>query len=736
METEKIKSTEGEERKALLREYRKILRAANLTKNDEQARLIRKAFDTAQQAHSGVRRKSGEAYIFHPLAVARIVAEEIGLGKTAIICALLHDVVEDTDLDIDYIEDQFGKKVADIVDGLTKIEEVFDQSKSLQQENFRKILLTLADDVRVILIKIADRLHNMRTLESMRKDKQLKIASETLYIYAPLAHRLGFYNLKSELEDLSLKYKAPSIYNEISMKLQKSRAVRTRFINKFTNPIVRMLEKEGIDFEVESRTKSIYSIWNKMRKKSIPFEEVYDVFAVRFILNVPPEQEKALCWKTYSIITDFYRPNPDRLRDWISTPKVNGYESLHTTVMSPGGKWVEVQIRSKRMDEIAEKGFAAHWKYKEQSHTEGAIDRWISRIREILEEHETDAVDFVDDFKLNLFAKEIFVFTPKGDIKSLPHNATALDFAYDIHTELGNHCLGAKVDKKLVPLSHKLESGDQVEILRSKAQHPIPEWLNFTVTGKAKAAIKDYLKKEKRKVARKGEKILRDTFVDLKLDFSDSNLNALSTVFKTPSLTDIFFRFGKGELTAADIERLPQDGGQLKLKAGNKNNGAKTLEEIVEATRGKKDALVIGAGQRKLLYEVAECCNPIPGDDVVGFVTHEGIISIHRVSCENVVPIMSNHGYRIVKARWGEEQQISFQAGVEMSGFDRTGMVNEITRVISNKMDVEMRSISFDSTDGIFKGRVLVYVQDTAQLKNLQEKLSAVEGITKVNRIE
>lgn len=736
METKEPETKEQEERKALLREYRKILRVANLKKKDEQARLIRKAFDVAQQAHQGVRRKSGEAYIFHPLAVARIVAEEIGLGKTAIICALLHDVVEDTDLDIDYIEDQFGKKVADIVDGLTKIEEVFDQSKSLQQENFRKILLTLADDVRVILIKIADRLHNMRTLESMRKDKQLKIASETLYIYAPLAHRLGFYNLKSELEDLSLKYKAPSIYDEISTKLQKSKAVRTRFINKFTNPIVKILEKEGVSFKVESRTKSIYSIWNKMRKKSIPFEEVYDVFAVRFILDVPVETEKAMCWKTYSIITDFYNPNPDRLRDWISTPKVNGYESLHTTVMSPTGKWVEVQIRSERMDEIAEKGFAAHWKYKEQANHEGALDRWISRIREILEEHETDAVDFVDDFKLNLFAKEIFVFTPKGDIKSLPHNATALDFAYEIHTELGHHCLGAKVDKKLVPLSHKLESGDQVEILRSKAQHPIPEWLDFTVTGKAKAAIKAYLKKAKRRKAKTGEKTLREIFQDLEIEFTDSNLNALSIIFKTPTVTDLFHRFGTESLTRNDVERLPRENGVFQLKKSRNNNGIKTLEEIVEATRGKKDALVIGTGQRKLIYKIADCCNPIPGDDVVGFVSHEGVISIHRMSCENVVPIMSNHGYRVVKARWGEEQQLAFQAGIEMSGFDRTGMVNEITKVISNEMDVEMRSISFDSTDGVFTGRVLVYVHDTSQLKSLQEKLSAVEGITKVNRIE
>lgn len=736
METRESETREQEERKALLSEYRKILRVANFNKNDEQARLIRKAFDVAQQAHKGVRRKSGEAYIFHPLAVARIVAEEIGLGKTAIICALLHDVVEDTDLDIDYIEAQFGKKVADIVDGLTKIEEVFDQSKSLQQENFRKILLTLADDVRVILIKIADRLHNMRTLESMRKDKQLKIASETLYIYAPLAHRLGFYNLKSELEDLSLKYKAPSIYDEISTKLKKSKAVRSRFINKFTHPITKILEKDGVHFKVESRTKSIYSIWNKMRKKSIPFEEVYDVFAVRFILDVPLENEKAMCWKIYSIITDFYKPNPDRLRDWISTPKVNGYESLHTTVMSPTGKWVEVQIRSKRMDEIAEKGFAAHWKYKEQTHHEGALDKWISRIREILEEHETDAIDFVDDFKLNLFAKEIFVFTPKGDIKSLPHNSTALDFAYEIHTELGHHCLGAKVDKKLVPLSHKLESGDQVEILRSKAQHPIPEWLDFTVTGKAKAAIKAYLKKEKRKKAKAGEKKLREAFDALSIDFTDSNLNALSTIFKTATVTDIFYRFGTGSLNLTDIERLPRENGVLQLKKTRKGNGIKTLEEIVEATRGKKDALVIGAGQRKLVYKIADCCNPIPGDDVVGFVTHEGVISIHRISCENVVPIMSNHGYRVIKARWGEEQQIAFQAGIEMSGFDRTGMVNEITKVISNEMDVEMRSISFDSTDGVFTGRVLVYVNDTAQLKNLQEKLEAVEGITKVNRIE
>ncbi|MDR9397585.1 RelA/SpoT family protein [Salibacter sp.] len=734
MSTE-VQIDEEAEKKAIIREYRRLLRAAKVKKGDKDFSLIRKAFDIAREAHFDVRRKSGESYIFHPLAVARIVAEDMGLGTTSIACALLHDVVEDTDLEIEDIEDLFSEKIARIIDGLTKIEEVFEQGASLQAENFRKIILTLADDVRVILIKLADRLHNMRTLDHMRKDKQLKIASETLYIYAPLAHRLGLYNIKSELEDLALKYKIPSVYKDISTKLQKTKAVRTRFINRFTLPVRRELDKMGIEYEVKSRTKSIYSIWNKMRSKNIPFEEVYDLFAIRVIINTPLDREKADCWKVYSVITDFYQPNPDRLRDWISTPKANGYESLHTTVMSPTGKWVEVQIRSKRMDEIAEKGYAAHWKYKEDSQHEGALDEWISRVREVLESPETNAVDFVDDFKLNLFAKEIFVFTPKGDIKSLPHNATALDFAYEIHTELGNRCVGAKVNQKLVPISHPLDSGDQVQIVTSKAQTPKFEWLEFVVTAKAKSSIKASIREEKKKVGRKGRKMLEATFKELGIEFNDQNLHTLTQIHKISGKLELFYRVGKGSIDPAEIGKLTVHNGFIQQRSKTKKN-AKSLEEIVQKTRGKKDPLVLSTNQKQLNYKLSTCCNPIPGDDVVGFITNDGTIYIHRTNCPNVVPIMSNYGYRVVKAKWDKKEAVSFQAGIQMNGFDRTGIVNDITKVISNEMNVSMRSITFDNNDGVFEGKVFVYVNDTSHLKNLQDKLRNVEGVMKVNRIE
>jgi GTP pyrophosphokinase len=724
---------EESDKRLIVREYRKLLRSASM-QDPEDRKQVRKAFDIATEAHSGVRRKSGEPYILHPIAVAQICVSEIGLGPTSIVGALLHDVVEDTSMTIDDIEHLFGEKVAGIIDGLTKVEDLFDQPESLQAENFRKVLLTLADDVRVILIKLADRLHNMRTLGSMRKDKQLKIAAETLYIYAPLAHRLGLYNIKSELEDLSLSFKTPSLYHEIQSKLKKTKAVRTRFINRFTMPIKRELDKLGLSYEIKSRTKSIYSIYSKMRNKNIPFEEVYDVFAIRIIVDSPFDTEKTDCWKVYSIVTDFYQPNPDRLRDWISTPKANGYESLHTTVMSPTGKWVEVQIRSLRMDEIAEKGYAAHWKYKEQTHQESALDAWVGRIRELLENPETDAVDFVDDFKLNLFAKEIFAFTPKGDIKSLPHRATVLDFAYEIHTQLGHHCVGAKVNNRLVPASHQLESGDQVQIIRSKAQKPEAKWLETVTTAKAKSAIKTFLRSERKKVATQGDKILKEVFASLGITEREENIRILRGIFKLKSKTDLLFKIGSGEINRVSLEKLRVSKGKITYKA-QKTNALKTLEEIVEATRGKKDALVIG-NQTKLDYKLATCCNPIPGDDVMGFVTKDGSIYIHRINCPKTVPIMSNYGYRVVKAKWDSKESITFLAGLKLSGFDRTGLVNEITKVISAEMDVAMRSIAFESTDGLFEGTIMVYVTDTQHLKNLKEKISKIEGIMAVHRVE
>lgn len=727
---------EEQEKKIILNKYRSLLRAAHLKKNDPDKKLIRKAFDIAVEAHKGVRRKSGEPYILHPIEVAHIVTKDIGLGTTSIVCALLHDVVEDTDMTIKDIEVLFGDKVATIIDGLTKIEKAFDQSEktSLQAENFRKVILTMADDVRVIIVKIADRLHNMRTLESMRRDKQLKIASETLYIYAPLAHRLGLYNIKSELEDLSLKYKSPTIYNDIEQKLKNTKAVRTRFINQFTLPIKRALDNMNMQYEVKGRPKSVYSIWNKMRNKNIPFEEVYDVFAIRIILDSDLDSEKTDCWKVYSVITDFYRPNPDRLRDWISTPKANGYESLHTTVMSPSGKWVEVQIRSRRMDDIAEKGLAAHWKYKDKTQ-ESALDSWITRVREHLEDPELDAVDFVDDFKLNLFAKEIFVFTPKGDVKSLPHNATALDIAFEIHTELGKHCIGAKVNGKLVPISYQLKSGDQVEIITSKAQLPDPDWLNFVVSARAKAGIKKILKSERKKHEKNGRKILVSELEQRHIFADVENFEKLVEFFRAKNTQDLFYRASTNHLDFKRLDNIKHSKGKIEFNR-KKSPKTKTLDELLETFRGNKNASVsLGGSMSQFNYRLASCCNPIPGDDVVGFITGSGEIVIHRMSCPNTVKLMSNYAYRIVKAKWDNQEAISFMSGIKLTGFDRRGLINEMTKIISNDMNVDMRSITFDTNDGLFEGTVMIYVNDTAHLSDLMGKLKAIEGVDKVSRI-
>ncbi|MEX2596963.1 MAG: RelA/SpoT family protein, partial [Salibacteraceae bacterium] len=555
-----------EEKKAIAREYRAILKNSRRVVNDADKVLIRKAFDLAVDAHQETRRKSGEAYIFHPIAVARIVSEEIGLGTTSIVCALLHDVVEDTEINLDDIEGLFGKKVKQIIDGLTKMRGAqFSENVSMQAENFRKMLLTLSDDVRVILIKLADRLHNMRTLESMRPDKQQKIASETLFLYAPLSHRLGLYNIKNELEDLCLKYKEPDVYTEIEKALTKSKAVRTRFINQLIIPIKRGLEEQGLKAEIKSRTKSIFSIYNKMLTKNIALEQIYDVFAIRIILESTPEHEKADCWKAYSVVTDYYKPNPDRLRDWISTPKSNGYESLHTTVMSPTGKWVEVQIRTQRMDDIAEMGYAAHWKYKESA-SENALDEWIKKIRGTLQNPDPSALDFIDDFKLNLFSKEIFVFTPKGELKNLPQTATALDFAFEIHTEVGAKCIGAKVNHKLVPLSTELRSGDQVEILTSNKQKPKEDWLRYVVTAKAKSNIKSLLKEERKRVAGEGKQVLSRKLRNLKINENDTNLKKIQRFYKVTSAQELFFKVGKEQLDLTRLTNLKKEKGQLKYR--------------------------------------------------------------------------------------------------------------------------------------------------------------------------
>ncbi|MEZ4720816.1 MAG: bifunctional (p)ppGpp synthetase/guanosine-3',5'-bis(diphosphate) 3'-pyrophosphohydrolase [Flavobacteriales bacterium] len=722
------------ERKAMLREYRAILKNTRREISDADKLMIRKAFDLAVDAHKDTRRKSGEAYIFHPIAVARIVSEEIGLGTTSIVCALLHDVVEDTEINLDDIESMFGNKVRRIVDGLTKITGAhFGEDVSLQAENFRKMLLTLSDDVRVILIKLADRLHNMRTLDSMRHEKQQKIASETLYLYAPLAHRLGLYNLKSEFEDLCLKYKEPEVYQSIEQSLEKSKAVRTRFINRFTVPIKRGLEELGLTFEVKTRTKSVYSIYNKMVNKNIPFEEVYDVFAIRIIIDSRPETEKSDCWQAYSIVTDYYKPNPDRLRDWISTPKSNGYESLHTTVMSPTGKWVEVQIRTRRMDDIAEMGYAAHWKYKESA-SENALDEWITRIRETLENPDPSALDFIDDFKLNLFSDEIFVFTPKGELKNLPTGSTALDFAFEIHTAIGVKCIGAKVNHKLVPLSTKLKSGDQVEVLTSDKQIPKEDWLRFVVTAKAKSNIKSALKETKKRISEDGKEILERKLRHLKINFNEENIKRIQTYYKQPTPLELYFKIATEHINLNKLATLKKEGGELKYR----RTGKKKRQGITDIVRKfeKTSDIVIGENMDHFDYKLAPCCNPIPGDNVFGFLTAQDGIKIHRENCPNAIRLMSEQDYRIIKAKWTNQESLAFLAGIKISGIDQVGLVNDVTKVISSEYHVNMRSISFDTDDGIFEGTIMVYVNDTTHLTELMRKLRNISGVSTVSRMK
>ncbi|MEZ5172759.1 MAG: bifunctional (p)ppGpp synthetase/guanosine-3',5'-bis(diphosphate) 3'-pyrophosphohydrolase [Bacteroidia bacterium] len=734
------------EKKEILRRYSAILRALGDKADKQERALIRKAFDLALDAHKDMRRKSGEPYIYHPIAVAQITVSEMGLGATAVICALLHDTVEDTDVTLEDIRSMFGETEAKIIDGLTKIENVFDQSSSIQAENFRKVLLTLSDDVRVILIKLADRLHNMRTLDSMRRDKQLKIASETLFLYAPLAHRLGLYSIKTEMEDLGLMYTEPDVYEEIITKLKNTEEVRRRFISRFIHPIRNSLNEQGFQFDIKGRPKSIYSIYNKIKVKGIPFEEIFDIFAIRIIIDSPPETEKADCWRVYSIITDIYQPSPDRLRDWISTPRANGYESLHTTVMSPTGKWVEVQIRSSRMDEIAEKGLAAHWRYKEHDDAESGIDEWLHKIREMLDHSDSNALEFINDFKLNLFSEEIFVFTPKGELKTLPSGSSALDFAFDIHSEVGMSCIGAKVNNKLVPLSHKLKSGDQIEILSSSKQKPKEDWLNFVVTAKARSKIKSSLKEEKRHIADVGKEILEKKLKSAKVAMDQNAINNLIKHFKLPSALDLFYSIGEGIIKPDNIQKYArgeQDSWYKLLRNRFKRSGSDvsedkpvTLENIVQEVRGKSDMLVIGEDMQKIDYKLATCCNPIPGDEVFGFVTINDGIKIHKTNCPNAISLMSNYAYRIVKARWMNQQQIAFMAGIRVDGIDDVGIVNNITRIISNELNVNMRSISFDSHDGVFEGNIMVFVHDTHHLTELMQKIREVKGVTAVSRVD
>lgn len=725
------------ENKEIRKRYRALLRACKPTMQRGDKQMIRKAFDLALDSHKEMRRKSGEPYIFHPIAVAQIAAEEIGLGTTSIVCALLHDVVEDTNITLDEIEQIFGKKVRRIIDGLTKISGIFDPNSSMQAENFRKMLLTLADDVRVILIKLADRLHNMRTMEFMARDKQLKIASETSYLYAPLAHRLGLYAIKSELEDLSMKFTDPDTYKFIARKLNEKKAEREKFIADFIEPVQEILKEQGISAQIFGRPKSIHSIWSKMRKKSIPFEEVYDLFAIRIVIDTDDEREKTECWKVYSIVTDLYRPNPDRLRDWVSSPKGNGYESLHTTVMGPRGQWVEVQIRTSRMNEIAEKGFAAHWKYKE-SNSDSGLDQWIKKIRDVLSNPEQNALDFVDDFKMNLFSDEIFIFTPKGALIQLPHEATALDFAFEIHSDIGATCIGAKVNHKLVPLSHVLQNGDQVEIITSSKQTPKEDWLNFVVTAKAKSKIRSSLKEERRRVAEDGKEILERKLKTLKITYNTDNINKIANFLKFSSSQDLFYNVAKG---LVDMKQLRE------FVAHEKNNDATLSTQntqfnnhiggLVEKFNKKdQDTLLIGDDLQQIDYTLAPCCNPIPGDDVFGFLTVNDGIKIHRTSCPNASKLMANYGYRIMKARWTSKNDVSFLTGLRIVGIDDVGLVNKLTTVISQEFNVNIRSLSITSNEGIFEGNIMVFVNDIAQLESLMKTLKQVQGITTVSRYE
>lgn len=724
-----------QEKKEILKRYRSLLKACRRKMETGDKLLIRKAFEISLEAHKDMRRKSGEPYIYHPIAVAHIAASEIGLGTTAVVCSLLHDVVEDTDMTLEDIRGLFGEKVAKIIDGLTKISGVFDQTSSLQVENFRKMLLTLSDDVRVILIKLADRLHNMRTLDSMSPHQQLKIASETLYLYAPLAHRLGLNAIKTELEDLGLKYTEPETFNTITQKLKDTQPERAKFINKFIDPLKDILEEQGLKAKVLGRSKSIFSIWNKIKNKGVPFEEVYDIFAIRIVIDTPLPKEKTDCWKAYSIITDFYHPNPDRLRDWISTPKANGYESLHSTVMGPEGKWVEVQIRTERMDEVAEKGYAAHWKYKE-SGAENQLDDWIRRIRELLESPEENAMDFIDDFKLNLFAEEIFVFTPKGEMKTLPINATTLDFAFDIHSKIGEKCIGAKVNHKLVPLSYKLKSGDQVEIITSGKQTPKEDWIGYVVTAHAKSRIKNALKEERRQLAEQGKEILERKFKHIKLDFTVQNINAVSAFYSLSNSQELFYRVAKETINLKNLKDFTKEEKNPKKSNSKKADIAPTLEQLVANVRGKSDLMVIGENLDKIDYKLSPCCSPIPGDDVFGFITINEGIKIHRVTCPNAVQLMANYAYRVVKAKWTNQESISFLAGIKITGIDEVGIVNNITKVISNEYNVNMRSISFDTNDGIFEGTIMVFVNDTNHLTDLIKKLKKVPGVRNVSRLD
>lgn len=736
----KYNLNEEEEKKEILRQYRGLLRVLKPKLKPGDKELLRIAFEMAAEAHKTMRRKSGEPYILHPLAVAKICVEEIGLGVRSTICALLHDTVEDTDITLEDIRREFGNEIAKIVDGLTKISTVMDTNSSQQAENFKKILLTLTDDPRVILIKLADRLHNMRTLDSMKREKQLKISSETVYVYAPLAHRMGLYTIKTEMEDLAMKYMEPDTYRYIAQKLNDTKRERTKYINDFIRPIREKLEKSGFDFEIYGRPKSIHSIWNKMKKKGVAFEEVYDLFAIRILVNAPLEKEKEECWKVYSIITDAYNPSPERLRDWLSNPKSNGYEALHTTVMGPQGKWVEIQIRTRRMNEIAEKGLAAHWKYKEGKDDESRFDIWFHQIREALSNQDSNSLDFLHDFKTSFLTEEIYVYTPKGDIKMLPVGASALDFAFGVHSAVGSHCIGAKVNHKLVPISHKLRSGDQIEIITSAKQKPNPEWLNYVVTTKAKTKIKDTLKEEKRKVAEDGKAILQKKLDAIGGMVTQHNMEELAAYYKLNSSLDLLYEIATKKIDLKELKDFTASGDRLFLPKPVKPEQDDHAHDHHHKAAGKKDKdaelIIFGERSDKIQYTLANCCKPIPGDDVFGFVTQGEGLKIHRTNCPNAARLLANYGHRVVKTKWAKNKEISFLTGLKIIGLDDVGVIHKITNLISGEMKFNIAAMTIEAAEGIFKGNMKIFVHDKEELDELVQRLAQLPGIERVDRYD
>ena len=733
------KATIEEENKEIANRYKDLLKGTYEDLSKEDKKLIRKAFDVAVDAHSSQRRKSGEPYIFHPIAVAKIVAMEIGLGATSIASALLHDVVEDTEYTIDDMEQLFGETIARIVSGLTKISRLKKgQDASIQAENFRKMLLTLNDDVRVILIKVADRLHNMQTMDSMPPHKQVKIASETLYIYAPLAHRLGLYNIKTELEDLGLRYTEPEVYNDIVTKIIESKEEQQKYLETFAETLKKGLNNENFSYEIKGRFKSIYSIRRKMKKQNVTFEEVYDKYAIRIIYRPNSNDDKFDAWKIYTIVTDYFKPNPSRLRDWISQPKSTGYEALHITVVGPDAKWVEVQIRSERMNEIAEKGYAAHFKYKQGNQQESGLEGWLNKLKETLENQNINAVDFVEDFKLNLYAKEIYVFTPKGDLKSLPKDASALDFAFAIHTDVGLKCRGAKVNGKLVPLSHTLKSGDQIEVITSSTNKPNARWLDFVITARARTKIRAALKDEEKKIAEEGKAILMRKLRHLKITFNDKIVNELANYFKLRTSFDLFYRIGNGSIDNTQLKAfVTQRNSTILNFFKTKLRRAPSNKEILDKDEvtNKYDALVFGKEEEKLDYKLSKCCNPIPGDKVFGFLTINDGIKVHKMNCPNAISLQSNYAYRIMQAKWIDSTKQDFKAILHIGGVDNRGIVNNVTRIISSNMGVFIHSINIAGDEGVFDGKISLSVKNISQLNKLIKSIQKVEGVKKVERV-